>query len=134
MSFESRITAFAERFLSDRTFQLVVAPALADLQFEAQRRAAKTRTEPSGLLRAVAGGLRNDLARDCGGIVVLTLVPACYYIFLMVILFDFFSIAISTGFFVVAILILVLSIGPVMACFWPERRTGPSTRHSRPLS
>ena len=34
MSFDARIMAFAERFLSDRTFQLVVAPALADLQFE----------------------------------------------------------------------------------------------------
>jgi hypothetical protein len=126
MSFESRTTAFAERFLSTRTFNLVVAPALADLQFEhsaGPRRRAQNRL---AVLRAVGGGLRNDLARDCGSFVVLTLVPAGYYIFLMVILFDFFSIAISTGFFVVALLILVLSIGPVMACFWPERRTRSS--------
>ncbi len=125
MSFESRITAFAERFLSDRTFQLVVAPALADLQFEHSVGPRRRTQNRLGLLRAVAGGLRNDFARDCGSFVVLTLVPAGYYIFLMVILFDFFSIAISTGFVVVALLILVLSIGPVMACFWPERRTGP---------
>jgi hypothetical protein len=125
MSFESRITAFAERFLCDRTFQLVVAPALADLQFEDSAGQLRRAQNHIGLLRAVAGGLRHDLASDCGSFVVLTLVPACYYIFLMVILFDFFSIAISTGFVVVAMLILVLSVGPVMACFWPERRTGP---------
>ncbi len=75
------------------------------------------------MLRAVAGGLRDDLARGCGSFVALMLVPACYYIFLLVICFDFFSISISTGFFVVAALILVLSFGPVMACFWPERPT-----------
>ena len=34
MSFESRIVAFSERFLSDRTFELIVAPALADLEFD----------------------------------------------------------------------------------------------------
>ena len=75
------------------------------------------------MLRAVAGGLRDDVARDSGGFLALTLLPACYYIFLMVLCFDFFSIAISTDFFVVAALILVLSFGPVMVCFWPERPT-----------
>ena len=125
MSFEARIVAFGERFLSDRTFQLVVAPAVADLEFEHGAGTLRRAENRLAVLRAVAGALRIDLARDCGSFVVLTLVPACYYIFLMVILFDFFSIAISTGFLVVAMLILVLSVGPVMACFWPERRTGP---------
>lgn len=123
MSFESRITAFAERFLSDRTFQLVVAPALADLQFEHCAGPLRRAENRLAVLRAVAGGLRDDLAGDCGSFVVLTLLPACYYVFLLVICFDFFSIAISTGFFVVATLILVLSFGPVMVCFWPERPT-----------
>ena len=34
MSFESRVAAFSERFLSSRSNRLIVAPALADLQFE----------------------------------------------------------------------------------------------------
>ena len=34
MSFESRIMAFSDRFLSDRAYQLIVVPALADLQFD----------------------------------------------------------------------------------------------------
>ena len=123
MSFESRIIAFTERFLSDRTFQLIVAPALADLQFEHCAGPLRRAANRLGVLRAVAGGLRDDLARDSGSFVVLTLLPACYNIFLLVICFDVFSISISTGFFVAATLLLVLSFGPVMACFWPERQT-----------
>ena len=34
MTFESAVLAFADRFLSDRTHRLIVAPALADLQFD----------------------------------------------------------------------------------------------------
>ena len=52
----------------------------------------------------------------------LTLMPACYYIFLLVICFDVYSISLSTNFLIVAALILILSFGPVLACFWPERR------------
>ena len=122
MSFESRIAAFADRFLSDRTFQLIVEPALADLQFESGAGRLRQAANRVAVVRAVAGGLRDELARDCGTFVGLLLLPACYYIFLLVLCFDFFSLAISTDFFVVAILILVLSFGPVVACFWPERR------------
>ena len=43
MRFESRIIAFAERFLSDRTFELIVAPALADLAVRAARPAGRGR-------------------------------------------------------------------------------------------
>ena len=123
MSFESRIMAFARRFLSDRTFELIVAPALADLQFEHGARRSRRAANHLAVLRAVAGGLRDDVARESSGFVMLTLLPAGYYIFLLVICFDLFSISLSTSFFAVATLILVLSVGPVMVCFWPERQT-----------
>jgi hypothetical protein len=126
MSFESRIVAFGERFLSDRTFQLVVAPAVADLEFEHGAGTLRRAENRLAVLRAVAGALRIDLARDCGSIVVLTLVPACYYIFMMVICFDVLSISISTHFLVAAALILALSFGPMMVCFWPERQRARS--------
>jgi hypothetical protein len=122
MSFDARIIAFAERFLSDRTFDLIVAPAVADLQFERGAGPLTRVTNRAAVLRAVAGGLRNDLARASDGMLLLTLVPACYYIFLMVICFDVLSISISTHFVIAAALILALSFGPVMACFWPERQ------------
>ena len=121
MSFDARIVAFAERFLSDRTFQLIVAPAVADLQFELGRGPGGRATNRAAVLRAVAGGLRTDLARASDGMLVLTLVPACYYIFMMVICFDVLSISISTHFVIAAALILALSFGPMMVCFWPER-------------
>jgi len=34
MTFESGVVAFATRFISARSFELIVAPALADLEFE----------------------------------------------------------------------------------------------------
>jgi hypothetical protein len=123
MSFDSRIIAFADRFLSDRTVQLIVVPALADLQFEDRAGTLRRAANRLAVLRAVAGGLRDDLARDLGSFVALMLLPACYNIFLLVLCFDVLSISISTGFFVAAMLMLVLSFGPVMVCFWPERRT-----------
>jgi hypothetical protein len=123
MSFDSHIMAFAARFLSARTFQLVVAPAVADLQFERDAGSLRRTANRVAVLRAVAGGLGDDLARASGGMLMLTLLPACYYIFLLVICFDVFSISISTDFLVVATLILILSFGPVMVCFWPERQS-----------
>lgn len=122
MSFDARIIAFAERYLSDRTFQLIVAPAVADLQFERCAGSLSRAANRVAVLRAVAGGLRDDLASASEGMLVLTLLPACYYIFLMVICFDVLSISISTHFIVAALLIFALSFGPVMVCFWPERQ------------
>ena len=123
MSFESRIIAFAERFLSDRTVQLIVAPALADLQFDGGTGTLSRAANRLAVLRAVAGGLRDEVTRGCAGFIGLTLMPTCYYLFLMLICFDFRPS--STGFFVaVAMMILVLSLGPVMVCFWPARHTG----------
>ena len=121
MSFDHRIIAFAERFLSERTFQLIVLPAIADLQFEhAAGRSTRTANRLA-VLRAVCGGLHDDLARASGGMFALAMLPAGYYIFLLVMCFDVLSISMSTSFLVVALLVLVLSFGPAMACFWPAR-------------
>jgi phosphotransferase system glucose/maltose/N-acetylglucosamine-specific IIC component len=122
MSFDSQIIAFAERFLSDRTFQLIVAPAVADMQFEHSAGRLRQAANRVAVLRAVAGAVRDDLARVSGGILLLALLPACYNVFLLVMCFDVFSISISTDFVVVATLILVLSFTPAMVCFWPERQ------------
>lgn len=123
MSFDDRIVAFAERFLSPRTFQLIVAPAVADLQFERGAGPTRRMSNRLAVLRAVSGGMRDDLARASSGMLLLTLLPAGYYIFLLVICFDVFSISIAGDFIVTAALILLLSFGPVMVCFWPERQS-----------
>ena len=121
MSFDALVIAFAERFLSGRTFQLIVAPAVADLQFEQRGGRFARATARLAVLSAVAGGLRDDVGRASAGLLLLTLLPAGYHIFLLIICFDVFSISISTDFVLIAVLILVLSFGPAMVCFWPER-------------
>lgn len=123
MSFASLVLAFAERFLSAQTCQLIVAPALADLEFEDRSGIGRRAANRLAVLRALAGALRMETARNSGSFAVLSLVPACYFLFLLVMCFDFFAISISTGFLAVAMLILVLSLGPAMVCFWPERQT-----------
>ena len=66
MSFESRMVAFSERFLSDRTFELVVAPALADLEFDPGRKPLARIVNRVAVLRAVLGGLAGELKRSAG--------------------------------------------------------------------
>lgn len=123
MSFESRIVAFSERFLSDRTFELIVAPALADLEFDRGTGLCSRAANRFAVLKAVAGGLRDEVTRGSAGFIGLALIPTCYYLCLMIICFDFRPS--SAGFFVaVATMILVLSLGPVMVCFWPTRHRG----------
>ncbi len=123
MSFESRVIAFADRFLSDRTFELVVAPALADLQFDEESGGRHRFASRLAVLKAVTGGLRLDVWRDSGTLFKVALLSACYYTFpvaLGIRLFKTWS-----EFFVVIMLVLGLSLVPVLACFWPERRTAP---------
>jgi hypothetical protein len=123
MSFDAGIIAFAERLLSDRTFHLIVAPAVADLQFERHRGALRQAANRLAVLRALAGATRCDVARECSGMWLLMLVPAAYYLFLLVLCFDIYSVALTLDFLYVATLILILSFGPVAACFLPERRS-----------
>ena len=127
MSFDDRIVAFAERVLSDRTYHLIVAPAVADLQFERHAGALRQAANRLAVLRALAGATRDDVARACSGMWLLMLVPAAYYIFLLVLFFDIYSVALTLDFLYVATLILILSFGPVAACFLPERRSPRAT-------
>ena len=125
MSFDDRVLAFAARFLSDRSFRFIVAPAVADSQYERGSVARARMVNRLAVVRAVAGGMRDDLARASSGMLLLTLLPACYYVFLLVICFDVFSLRISTDFVIAATLIFVLSFAPVVVCFWPEGQNAP---------
>lgn len=119
MSFETLTVAFCDRFLSQRTFELVVEPALADLEFED---AAGRRSRSAGraaVIRAMAGGLLNDVRRGTGGFLKLTLLSACYYLFPVAVSVRIFKT--WPEFFAAATVALVLSLAPVMVCFWPSR-------------
>ena len=123
--FEDRVLAFSDRFLTTRTFELIVEPALADLQFDTgATRLARARNYLA-VIRALLGGLRDELSRDTGSFVVLTLVPTVYYTFLLIVFSEFFVSPRSLA--AVTALILVLSLAPVTACFWPERHRRHAT-------
>jgi hypothetical protein len=123
MSFESHVLAFAERFLSNRSVELIVAPALADLQFDRDGGRMRRASNQLAVIRAIAGGLRVEAAHSSGFFLMLVLMTGCYNIVLLTLFADFISI--SSNLVGVAVGLLFLSLGPVMACFWPERRRAP---------
>ena len=120
MRFQSSVVAFADRFLSDRAFDLIVAPALADLQFDEEAGGRHRFANRLAVLKAVAGGLRLDVWRDSGTLFKVALLSACYYSFPLALGIRFFKT--WSEFFVVFTLMLGLSLVPVLVCFWPERR------------
>lgn len=119
MSFESRITAFAERFLSDRAHQLIVVPALADLQFDEDAGGRSRLANRRAVIRAVAGALGDDLWRDSGSLCKLTLLSTCYFMFPLALGIQAFQT--WSEFLLVAVLVQALSMVPVLVCFWPPR-------------
>ena len=130
MSFEHRIVAFSERFLSNRMFDLVVAPALADLEFDPGRKPAARIVNRAAVLRAVVGGLAHDFKRDTGTFVLLTLVPTAYYLCLLMLCFD--AVKTWSGFLSLTAMVIAMSCVPVLVCFWPSRHPTP-TRQLRAL-
>lgn len=123
MTFESRVVAFSERFLSQRTFELIVAPALADSEFDEQAGRRSRLANRLAVLRAVAGGLREGARRESGSVFKLTLLSACYFMYPLAFGFDIFRTWSWSEFLVVVAAVLALSIVPVMVCFWPERHS-----------
>lgn len=130
MSFEDRIVAFSERFLSNRTFELVVAPALADLEFDPGRKPVARIVNRMAVVRAVVGGLAHELKRDTGTFVMLTLMPTAYYLCLLTLCFD--AVKTWSGFFSLTAMVVAMSCAPVLVCFWPSRHPTP-TRQLRAL-
>jgi hypothetical protein len=120
MTFESMITTFSSRFLSDRSFELIVAPALADFQFEdtdSRRGRVATRV---AVLRAVSGAVHQELRGGSADFLKLTLLSFCYFIFPLALGIRIFRT--WSDFAVAATVVLVMSLVPVMVCFWPDGR------------
>ena len=126
MTFIARIEALSSRFLTERSHELIVAPAIADVQHDAntgnQLSAARAR---ASVLAAFGGALYDELTADSGllKIAALTLIPACYYTFLIYLCQPQAALYIQTNFgrLVLPAGIVLLSIPPVLVCCWPER-------------
>ena len=119
MTFEAFVIAVCDRFVSQRTFELIVEPALADLAFESAAGRRSWIANHAAVVRATAGAVQHEMQRSSGGFLKLTLLSACYYAFPV-----FVSVRIFkswTDFLIAASVALVLSLVPVMVCFWPSR-------------
>ena len=123
MSFEARVISFSERFLSDRAYQLIVVPALADLQFDEEAGRRSRLADRLAVLTAVAGAIGDDVSRDWYSLFKLSLLSVTYFMFPIALGIKAFET--WTEFLVVATLVLGLAMVPVLVCFWPERRTAP---------
>lgn len=126
MSFQSRVVAIAERFLGERTFELVVAPALADLEFDPGATPPARLANRLAVVRALGGALATELGRDSLSFITLTMVPTCYYVCLMALCFDAFHS--WTQVFGVTGAVAGMFLVPVGICFWPARRPMRSSR------
>lgn len=123
MPFDVIVGGVGARVLSERTFELVLAPALADYQIECAERTGEW-VRRLAVLIALGGGLRMEMARHAGSFFMLALLPLCYNLVLLTIFSDFFDM--TTGVRFIGAMILVLALGPVMLCFLP----GPVARQT----
>ena len=118
--FERCVMLCCDWLLSQRSYDLIVAPALADLEFEramARRSALLSRL---AVIRALFGGIAEEMVRGSGGFFKLTLLSACYYMFPVAMSVRMFKT--WTDFFVAMLIVFALSLTPVLVCFWPARR------------
>ena len=119
MSFEALVIELCDRFVSQRAFDLIVTPAMADLAFEESAGRHSRMAGRVAVLRAVAGGMGHDMRRGSGSFLKLALLSACYYLFPIVVSVRYFKT--WSDALVAAAVMLALSISPVVVCFWPVR-------------
>ena len=125
MTFVDAITTLSDRLLRERTFDLVVAPAIADLQHDERATGWQRLRNRGAVLSAFIWGVYEDITSTSAAstFAALALIPMCYYSLLVTVClprsktFDT-----PNGRLMVAGIILILSLGPVIACYWPERR------------
>jgi hypothetical protein len=121
MRFESLVIGFCDRFISQRTFELVVAPALADLDFEQETGRCSLRSARAAVIWALAGALRRDVGRGSVDFFKLSLLSFCYFVFPIALGVRYFET--WSEFAIAASFVLAMSLVPVMVCFWPSRQS-----------
>ena len=126
MTFIQRIDSLSSRFLTERSYELIVGPAIADLQHDVNAAPAHSVRGQLSVLVAFAGALYDEIITDSGlwRIAALALIPAMYYAFLIMLIMP------EAGPFLRAraglpLLVLgaAMSFAPVLVCCWPERTT-----------
>ena len=121
MTFESRIVSFSHRFLAQRTFELIVAPALADFAYEEEAGRRSRMANRVAVLRAALGAVLHDAQRGSDVFCKLLLLSVSYFMFPVALSITTFKT--WSAFLTFAAVMFVMAIAPVIICFWPERRT-----------
>jgi len=120
MSFDVVIGGVGARLLSGRTFDLVLAPALADYQVERRHRRGHEWAGRFAVLIALSGALRMEAGSHAVSFIALAMLPFCYDVVLLIMFSNFFDM--TGGLRFVGALIVMLSMIPVVVCFWPVGR------------
>jgi hypothetical protein len=130
MTIVDTVTGLSERWLRERTFELIVAPAIADLQFDEGTSRLDRARNSAAVVAAFAWGFYEDVTSDPGGIVTFTLlalIPAVYYTMFVAICAPVpgrpmtYPLSESGVRLAIGLAIFALSLGPVLVCYWPER-------------
>jgi len=131
--FAQLVTRVSDRFLTERTFELIVAPALADFDYDRTGRTRPSLGSHWAVITALGGAAWHELTADARALATfagLVVLPAVYYAFLLVLCLpqgiDTFRA--PRDILLLAIGLLALSVGPALVCYWPApvRRTPES--------
>ena len=128
VTFVDAVMAVSDRFLREQTFELMVAPAIADLQYDAATADGRRHARNcAAVLAALAWGLYEEVTSDAASALIFALlvaIPACYYTALVIACTpgDPQMAATTDQRLAIGALIAVLSLGPAIVCYWPERR------------
>ena len=124
MTFIQRIDSLSSRFLTERSYELIVGPAIADLQHEADSGLAHSVRGRLSVLVAFAGAVYDEVTAGSTlfMIAALALIPALYYAFLIILIIPeagpFLRARAGLPLLVVG---AAMSFAPVFVCCWPER-------------
>jgi hypothetical protein len=130
MTVADLVTSLSERWLRERTFELIVAPAIADLQYDDGGSRLERARNNAAVVSAFAWGLYEDITSDPGGILtfgLLALIPAVYYTMFVAICAPVpgrpmtYPLSESGVRLAIGLAVFALSLGPVLVCYWPER-------------
>lgn len=124
MTFIERIDSLSSRFLTERSYELIVGPAIADVQHDANAAPAHSVRGQLSVLIAFAGAVYDEVTADSGLFLIaaLALIPAMYYAFLIILILPeagpFLRARAGLPLLVVG---AAMSFAPVLVCCWPER-------------
>ena len=124
MTFIQRIDSLSARFLTERSYELIVGPAIADLQHDVSSGPGSSLRGRLSVLVAFTGALYDEVTADASLLMIamLALIPALYYAFLIILILPEAGpfLRSRTGLPLLGVG-AALSFAPVFVCCWPER-------------